>query len=99
MIPAKPQNANPWGQWNKVKIVVKDGRVEHWQNDVLVLSYELWTPEWTQMLQQSKFSEKAWPAAFQLLNNCGGDKHEGLIGMQDHGDEVWYRNIRVKVLK
>jgi hypothetical protein len=51
------------------------------------------------MLQESKFSEKAWPAAFQLLNNCGGDKHEGLIGMQDHGDEVWFRNIRVKVLK
>ena len=99
MIPAKPQNANPWGQWNKVRIVVKNGKVEHWQNDVKVLSYELWTPEWTKMLQESKFSEKAWPAAFQLLNNCGGDKHEGLIGMQDHGDEVWFRNIRVKILK
>ena len=74
MIPAKPQNANPWGQWNKVRIVVKNGKVEHWQNDVKVLSYELWTPEWTKMLQESKFSEKAWPAAFQLLNNCGGDK-------------------------
>ena len=99
MIPAKPQNANPWGMWNKVKIVVDHGKVEHWQNGVKVLSYELWTPEWTAMLQNSKFSEKAWPVAFKLLNNCGGDKHEGLIGMQDHGDEVWYRNIRVKVLK
>ena len=39
-----------------------------------------------------------WPLAFELLNNCGGDNHEGFIGLQDHGDDVWFRNIRVKVL-
>ena len=99
MIPAKPQNAKPYGEWNKVKIVCDNGHVEHWQNGVKVLEYELWTPEWTNLLQASKFSEKAWPAAFKLLNNCGGDRHEGLIGMQDHGDTVWFKNIRVKVLK
>ena len=99
MIPAKPQNAKPFGQWNKVKIVCNNGHVEHWQNGVKVLEYELWTPEWTNLLQASKFSEKAWPSAFKLLNNCGGDRHEGLIGMQDHGDTVWFKNIRVKVLK
>jgi len=99
MIPAKPQNAKPYGQWNKAKIVVKNGVVSHYQNDVKVLEYKLWTPEWTKMLQESKFSEKSWPTAFALLNNCGGDNHEGYIGLQDHGDDVWYRNIRVKVLK
>lgn len=99
MLPAKPQNAKPFGEWNKAKIVVKNGKVEHYQNDVKVVEYTLWTPEWTQLLQESKFSEKAWPTAFALLNNCGGDNHEGYIGMQDHGDEVWYRNIRIKVLK
>ena len=31
--------------------------------------------------------------------NCGGDGHKGYFGFQDHGDEVWYRNIRVKALK
>ena len=46
----------------------------------------------------SKFSEEKWPLAFELLNNCGGENHEGFIGVQDHGDDVWYRNIRVKVL-
>ena len=49
-------------------------------------------------VQASKFSEEKWPLAFELLNNCGGDNHEGFIGLQDHGDDVWFRNIRVKVL-
>lgn len=99
MIPAKPQNAKPYGEWNKAKIVIENGKITHFQNGVEVLSYNLWTPEWTEMLQQSKFSEKERPAAFKLLNNCGGKNHEGLIGLQDHHDDVWYRNIRVKVLK
>ena len=62
------------------------------------LEYHLWTKQWTDMLQASKFSEDKWPLAFELLNNCGGENHEGFIGMQDHGDDVWFRNIRVKVL-
>ena len=98
MIPAKPQNAKPYGEWNKAKIVVKDGVVSHYQNDVKVLEYRLWTKEWTDLLQESKFSEKAWPQAFIILNDCGGVLHSGYIGLQDHGDDVWYRNIRVKVL-
>lgn len=98
MIPAKPQNANPWGQWNKAKVVVKDGVVTHYQNGEKVVEYQLWTPEWTELLQNSKFSEQNWPAAFALLNNCGGESHEGFIGFQDHGDEVWMRNIRIKEL-
>lgn len=99
MIPAKPQNANPAGQWNKVKIVVKNGKVTHYQNGVKVLSYKMWGEEWINLLQSSKFAENKWPIAFELLKNCGGDGHKGYFGFQDHGDEVWYRNIRVKVLK
>lgn len=99
MIPAKPQNQNPYEQWNYAKIIVKNGKVTHYQNGKEVLSYQLWTPEWTKLLQVSKFSEKSWPSAFALLNNCGGANHEGFIGLQDHGNDVWYRNIRVKVLK
>lgn len=98
MIPADPQNQNPFGEWNKCKILVYEGTVVHYQNDVKVLEYHLWTPQWTDMLQASKFSQKAWPLAFELLNNCGGENHQGYIGMQDHGDDVWYRNIRVKVM-
>lgn len=98
LIPAKPQNQKPYGKWNKTVIRVKDGKVTHFQNGKQVVSYELWTPEWIELLQTSKFSEKAWPAAFEAFSNAGGDEHEGFIGLQDHGDEVWYRNIKVKIL-
>lgn len=98
MIPAKPQNAKPFGQWNKAKIMVYKGTVIHGQNGENVVEYHLWTPQWTEMLQASKFSEEKWPLAFELLNNCGGPDREGYIGLQDHGDDVWFRNIKVKVL-
>lgn len=100
MIPAKPQNAKPAGQWNKAKIMVYKGTVIHGQNDKNVVEYHLWTPKWTEMLQASKFKENGdFPIAYELLNNMGGKNHEGYIGLQDHGDDVWYRNIRVKVLE
>ena len=99
MIPAVPQNQKPYGEWNTGKIMVYKGTVVHYQNGEAVLEYHLWTPQWTDMLQASKFSKEKWPLAFELLNNCGGDEHEGYIGFQDHGDDVWYRNIRIKVLE
>lgn len=99
MIPAKPQNQNPYGEWNKARIMVYKGTVVHGQNDANVVEYHLWTDQWTQMLQASKFSQEKWPLAFELLNNCGGEAHEGYFGLQDHGDDVWYRNIRIKVME
>lgn len=98
MIPAKPQNQKPFGEWNKAKIMVYKGTVVHGQNDANVVEYHLWTPQWTDMLQASKFSQEKWPLAYELLNNCGGEQREGYFGLQDHGDDVWYRNIRIKVL-
>lgn len=100
MIPANPQNSKPFGEWNKAKIMVFKGTVVHGQNDENVLEYHLWTPQWTDMLQVSKFKEGApeFPLAFDLLNNAGGEKREGYIGLQDHGDDIWFRNIRVKIL-
>ncbi|WP_437921867.1 3-keto-disaccharide hydrolase [Sphingobacterium sp. LRF_L2] len=98
MIPAIPQNGNPAGEWNKAKIVVNKGKVTHYQNGVKVVEYDLWTPAWTALLQESKFSQTKWPLAFALLNQVGGKTKSGVIGFQDHGDDVWLKNITVKVL-
>ncbi len=98
MIAAKPQNSKPFGQWNTTKIMVYKGTVVHYQNGENVLEYHLWTPQWTEMLQNSKFSQEKWPLAFELLNNCGGPNHEGYIGLQDHGDDVWFKNIKIKIM-
>lgn len=98
MIPAKPQNAKPFGEWNTGKIMVYKGTVAHYLNGEPVVEYHLWTPQWKEMLDNSKFSQDKWPQAYELLLNCGGENHEGYIGFQDHGDNVWFRNIRVKPL-
>jgi hypothetical protein len=99
MIPANPQNSKPFGEWNTGGILVYKGTVVHKQNGANVLEYHLWTPQWTELLQKSKFSQEKWPLAFELLNNLGGADHEGYIGLQDHGDDVWYKNIRIKILE
>jgi len=98
MIAADPQNSKPFGEWNNTTIIVDRGSVYHFQNGERVLRYNLWTARWTDMLQNSKFSQKEWPIAFELLNNCGGPNREGYIGLQDHGDDVWFRNIKIKIL-
>ncbi len=99
MIPAVPQNQKPFGEWNEAKVMVYKGTVIHSQNGENVVEYHLWTPQWTEMLQASKFSEAKWPLAFELLNNLGGENHEGYIGFQDHGDDVWIRNVRIKIME
>lgn len=93
MIPARPQNARPYGQWNRGRIVVRDGRVAHYQNGKKVVEYRLGTPEWKTMVEHSKFAQ--WPGFL----TPGGPEREGFIGLQDHGDDVWFRNLRVRELK
>jgi len=98
MIPAVPQNAKPFGEWNTGKIVISKGTVVHYQNGNPVLEYHLWTPKWKEMLDSCKFSQDKWPIAYDLLLNCGGENREGYIGFQDHGDDVWFRNIKIRIL-
>lgn len=98
MIPAKPQNSKPYGQWNTGKVMCYKGTVVHYQNGEPVVEYHLWTPEWKKMIDGCKFSKDKNPLAYELLINCGGPAREGFIGFQDHGDNVSYRNIKIKLL-
>ncbi len=90
LIPAVPQNAKPAGEWNSAEIKVYKGSVWHIQNGETVLEYHLWTPEWNTLVAGSKF-----PGLNPNWANVAG---EGYIGVQDHGDDVWYRNIQIREL-
>ncbi|MDR2691200.1 MAG: DUF1080 domain-containing protein [Dysgonamonadaceae bacterium] len=98
MIPAKPQNSKPYGEWNTGEIIVDKGSVFHFQNGKKVVEYHLWTPQWDELINSGKFKKGGdFPLAFTFLSQLGGENREGYIGLQDHGDVVWFKNIKVKV--
>ncbi|WP_116125930.1 DUF1080 domain-containing protein [Lewinella sp. IMCC34183] len=84
----EPENVKPAGEWNSVRLVVTDGRVEQWQNGERVVSYANNGPEWDAMIADSKF--KDWGSF--------GSYTSGKIALQDHGDPVWFRNVRIREL-
>jgi hypothetical protein len=90
ILPALPQNAKPAGEWNTIVIRVEDGHAIHTQNGVKVVEYTLWTPEWYQLIAKSKF--KDWQGFKE------GPAKEGYIGLQDHGYDCWFRNIKIREL-
>jgi len=90
MRPALPPNAKCYGEWNNIRVWVKNGVVEHIQNGVKVVEYTLWTEEWEQLKAKSKFHD--WP-------HFAVSREGGFIGLQDHQDfAVWFRNIKIREL-
>ena len=78
----------PAGEINTSRILVNGNHVEHWLNGAKVIEYELGSPALMAAKAKSKFKDEAgW-----------GTKLKGHILLQDHGDEVAYRNIRIKEL-
>lgn len=90
LIPANPQNTKPAGEWNSVEIICYQGTVVHKQNGETVLEYHLWTPEWNELVKNSKFPK--------LNPDWANVSKEGVIALQDHGNDVWFRNIKIRPL-
>ena len=86
--PAPRGVVRPAGEWNTVRIVVNGKHVEHWLNGVKVVEAELGSPDWEARVKRSKFA--TMPRY--------GRNDSGHIGLQDHGDRVAYRNIKIRVL-
>lgn len=80
--------AKPAGQWNRARIIARGNHVEHWLNGEKVVEYEIASDDWNQRVARSKF--KAWPQFAKVP--------KGHLCLQDHGDRVEYKNIKIRVL-
>lgn len=76
------------GSFNTALVIVKGNHVEHWLNGVKIIEYDRNTQMWDALVKFSKY--KDWPNF--------GNAEEGLILLQDHGDEVWFKNVKIKEL-
>jgi hypothetical protein len=83
---ARPGVVKPAGEWNAVRIVARGPHIEHWLNGTMLVEYELGSPDWEARVAASKF--KNWPEF--------GRAAAGHIALQDHGDRVAYRDIRIR---
>jgi hypothetical protein len=86
--PNASKTLKPVGQYNTARIVVKGNHIEHWLNGTKVLEFENNSPAMNALLADSKFK----------TNPTYGQSAEGLVMFQHHGQQVWYRNIRIRKL-
>ena len=89
MIAGDSTAVKPAGQWNAVRLVVTDGHVEHWLNGRKVVEYDNTGDAWRERIADSKFAD---------FGEQFGSVTGGHIALQDHGDPVWYREVRVRSL-
>ncbi|MDN5204881.1 DUF1080 domain-containing protein [Fulvivirgaceae bacterium BMA10] len=84
----KEKVLNPAGSWNSTKIVFTPEKVEHWLNGKKVLSFVPWSEEWYEKKNSGKWEDRPDYGKFKT----------GYIGFQDHGSNLWFRNIKIKKL-
>ena len=88
VLPAADRPTKPAGEWNTTRIVVRGQTVEHWLNGKKVLQYELNSPDLNAAIAKSKFKSI----------DRFGKRQNGHLLLQDHGDQVWFRNIKIRRL-
>lgn len=88
LIPAPEKKPFKIGEFNTATIVVKGDDVEHWLNGELMVKYSRNSQQWNALVAYSKYNK--WPDF--------GNLKEGRILLQDHGNEVWFKNIKIKEL-
>ena len=88
MIASPAASHRPAGEWNRVRILHDQGQLTVWQNGVQTVSVKINGPEWQRLVAASKFAD--WPG---FAANSSGH-----IGLQDHGDVVWFKNLKIKEL-
>lgn len=82
--PIQEKGLKPAGEWNQSKIVVRDGKIQHWLNGILAVEADTRSEEWPKLIAGSKFRDKQ-----------GFAPGKGHIMLTDHSDETWFRKIRV----
>jgi hypothetical protein len=88
VLPASERPVKPAGEWKTTRIVVRGQTVEHWLNGKKVLQYELGSPALKAAIAKSKFKGIA----------RFGTRQNGHILLQDHGNQVWFRSIKIRRL-
>ncbi|MEI6248837.1 MAG: DUF1080 domain-containing protein, partial [Verrucomicrobiota bacterium] len=91
LITAQNKRANPIGQWNNAYVITKGTKVEHWFNGRLVIAYDRSTQEFRDLVGKSKYADPKYGKNF-------GEWADGHILLQEHGDEVWFKNVKLRDL-